>query len=74
MFLHTCLYFFGSQNSDNAIAIGTDAGYSNANRKIIPAALKAGSKQSLSSSEKLNKIKQLEEKLKRMEKKFYKIR
>jgi len=47
----------------------TDAGYSNANRKIIPAALKAGSKQSLSSIEKLNKIKQLEEKLKRMEKK-----
>ena len=46
----------------------TDLGYSSANRKIIPAALKAGSKQSLSSSEKLNKIKQLEEKLKKMEK------
>ena len=47
----------------------TDPDYSKNNRKIIPAALKAGSKQSLSSSEKLNKIKQLEEKLKRMENK-----
>ena len=38
-------------------------------RKIIPAALKAGgSKRSLSDSEKLNKIKQLEEKLKTLEK------
>lgn len=47
----------------------TDVGYSNSNRKIIPAALKAGSKQSLSSTEKQNKIKELEEKLKRLEKK-----
>jgi len=38
-------------------------------RKIIPAALKAGgSKKSLSDSEKLNKIKQLEEKLNNLEK------
>ena len=37
-------------------------------RKIIPAALKAGgSKRSLSDSEKLNKIKELEEKLKHLE-------
>ena len=46
----------------------TDPDYSSSNRKIIPAALKAGSKQSLTSSQKVDKIKQLEEKLKRMEK------
>ena len=46
----------------------TDPDYTSSNRKIIPAALKAGSKQSLTSSQKVDKIKQLEEKLKRMEK------
>jgi len=46
----------------------TDPDYSSSNRKIIPAALKAGSKQSLTTSQKVDKIKQLEEKLKRMEK------
>lgn len=46
----------------------TDPDYSRNNRKIIPAALKAGSKSDLSSSEKVDKIKQLEAKLKQMEK------
>lgn len=45
----------------------TDPDHSKSERKIIPAALKAGSKQSLSQSEKSEKIKQLEAKLKRME-------
>jgi len=37
-------------------------------RKVIPAALKAGSKQSMSELEKNKKIRELEEKLKKMEK------
>jgi len=37
-------------------------------RKVIPAALKAGSKQTMSETEKTRKIRELEEKLKRMEK------
>jgi len=41
--------------------------HSKTNRRVIPAALKAGSKQSLSESEKAFKIRQLEEKLKKME-------
>lgn len=45
----------------------TDPDYSRSERKIIPAALKAGSKQSLSQSEKDAKIKQMEAKLKAME-------
>jgi RNA recognition motif-containing protein len=40
---------------------------SGSSRKVIPAALKAGSKQTLSESEKARKIRDLEEKLKRME-------
>ena len=45
----------------------TDPDYSKNSRKIIPNALKAGSKTDLSSSEKVDKIKQLEAKLKQME-------